>query len=208
MAPLDPIAEFPVAKNKDPLSPRLAVPVLNEIEPLPPFAPAFEVINNNDPLDVSLLSPVLNEILPPAELSEAPADRLIPPPVPLLPEPTDTCIGPPLPDREVPEPSKIPPLFKNAVPVLRIRKPLDPETPPFEEIIDKLPLVVDSPSPLRKRKFPPVENEDAPDDITTSPPAPLFPLPTRRRIAPAEPDRAVWVSRRIEPLFPELDVPV
>jgi hypothetical protein len=37
-----------------PLSPALAVPVLNTNMPLTPDTPAFAVATNNDPLDVAL----------------------------------------------------------------------------------------------------------------------------------------------------------
>jgi hypothetical protein len=74
--------------------------------------------------------------------------------------------------------------------VLNIISPLDPLKPALDVRRSKLPLEDFEPYPVVKDIWPPVEDVDSPDDMTTLPPFPLSPEPTETSIDPPKPDDA------------------
>ena len=92
--PPDPAYDLPDPMNKPPELPKDASPVLKEIKPLTPLAPAFGVWRIRSPL-VVLESPVEGTLdtvsLPPVPADIVPADNTSSPPAPVpIPDPTVT----------------------------------------------------------------------------------------------------------------------
>ena len=88
-------------------------------------------------------------ICPPLLDDDLPALTTTEPPTPLFPEPTLMKMLPPKPLCEDPDPTYTEPLAPTlAVPVLKVRAPLVPDTPAFEVVSVTVPLELSLLNPL------------------------------------------------------------
>jgi len=95
-----------------------------------------------------------------------------------------------------------------ALPVLSTNKPLTPAVPAFRDRRITSPLLVEELKPPTKDSKPPLDDPDAPADMTTCPPLPLFPEPTVKYNEPPRPEAAVPEPKYMAPLLPLLALPV
>ena len=178
--PLDPcLVTFPVARVKEPDSPRMALPVVRVTAPLSlsvrPTVPALGVSTLNFPLEDDPLDPVSMRIEPPVVLVRqslvslwrmSPALSRMPPAwwlEPMSPSPTSIAMPPPPPPTALPVDREMVPVSpKWDRPVVTATDPLVPSPPPSSLERRRDPEFLCSLRPEVRRRDPPSPEEAAP----------------------------------------------